>query len=236
MSKPWKTFWQTYRFDGSISEDRLFEQVGRTVDGMPVPRADFDLAIQAIAEALDLQHDDCLFEYCCGNGLVTFELAQKVRQVIAVDFSEHLLAAAMRFHQRPNVRYCLGDALQPLSDWLAAEERPNKFLMANSLSYLEPAEFDKLLSNLCSAVGIGSFQFLLTAIPDADMKWNFYNTPERRERHIENLSSGSATRDGMGRWWTREEIARLAKRHGLSASIGTEPGTASHYRMSALLR
>jgi SAM-dependent methyltransferase len=234
MSDTWKEFWSTYRFEGKISEDLLFEQVGRTVNGRPVPRAELDLSVRFMRESLALAAEDVLFEYCCGNGLISYELASEVRQVIAVDFSEHLIQAARQFRQRPNIAYMVGDALQPLGGWLQ-QEAPRKFLMANALAYFDPADLDRILRQMLVAAPPGEVRFLLTAIPDAERKWNFYDTPERRRRHEAHLAQGGGTNDGMGRWWTEDEIREVARRHGLAASIVPEPGSASHYRMAALL-
>jgi hypothetical protein len=235
MNTRWKTFWSTYRFEGTVSEELLFEQVGRTINGKPVSREEFDLSVRFIAESLELAPDDVLFEYCCGNGLISYELAPKVQQVIAVDFSDHLVQGARQFRQRENIRYHVGDALQPLEVWLG-DEKPRKFLMANALAYFNPVEFDQIVGQVIAAAAPGSVRFLLTAIPDGDRKWNFYDTPQRRQRHVAHLAQGSDTNDGLGRWWTQDEVHAVAQRHGLSAHIVPEPGAMSHYRMAALLR
>jgi SAM-dependent methyltransferase len=231
MKNTWKEFWSTYRFDGRISEDLLFEQVGRTSNGKPLPGEEFELCVDFMGRSLQLSPTDLLFEYCCGNGLFTYELGASVRKIVAVDFSDHLIHAARQFRQRDNISYFVGNALEPLSTWLA-QDKPAKFLMANALAYFDPEEFGQLLQSLCTTVAPGSFLFLLTGIPDADRKWNFYDTPERRERHIK---SDSITNDGMGRWWTRDELRVAAEAHGLSAHIIPEPGAMSHYRMAVLL-
>lgn len=235
MSDAWKKFWSTYRFSGTIHEDLLYEQVGRTLNGRPIPPGELELSVRFIRESLGLTPDDVVLELCCGNGLVSHEIAPSVRRVIAIDFSDHLIQAARQFRQHPNVVYGTGDALLPLHEWLQGEV-PGKFLMANALAYFDPQEFDRILRHVIAVAPSTGLRFLLTAIPDADRKWNFYDTPERRQRHEEHVAGGGSTNDGMGRWWTEAEIHEVVRRHGLTASIVPEPGAMSHYRMAALVR
>jgi cyclopropane fatty-acyl-phospholipid synthase-like methyltransferase len=235
MSDSWKEFWSTYRFSGTIREDLLYEQVGRTLNGRPIPAGELELSVRFIRESLAVDHEDVVLEFCCGNGIISYELAGSVKRVIAIDFSDHLIKAAQQFRQHPNVVYSVGDALLPLQEWLE-EEAPRKFLMANALAYFDPAELDRILHNVTAVAPREGLRFLLTAIPDADRKWNFYDTPERRRRHEEHVASGGHTNDGVGRWWTEAEIHEVVRRHGLTASIVPEPGAMSHYRMAALVR
>ena len=230
----WKSFWSSWRNDGTVSEDTLFQQVGRTVNGEPIAPQDFEATIEQVAQGLQLGPDDVLFEYCCGNGLVSLELARRVRHVIGVDFMEHLIEAARRFRAAPNVAYHVGDALQPIGPWLG-DAVPNRYLMASALQHFEPEGLDTILANLCAVAKPGTFRFLLTGIPDDARKWNFYDTDERRARYTHNVAVGDTLNDGLGRWWTQEEIAAIAQRHGLGAQVAPEPEGISNYRMAALL-
>ena len=143
MSDSWKEFWSTYRFSGTIREDLLYEQVGRTLNGRPIPAGELELSVRFIRESLALDHEDVVLELCCGNGLISYELAGNVKRVIAIDFSDHLIQAAQQFRQHPNVVYGIGDALLPLQEWLQGEA-PRKFLMANALAYFDPEDFDRI--------------------------------------------------------------------------------------------
>jgi hypothetical protein len=234
LSELWKSFWSKYRHAGTVSEDTLFQQVGRTVNGEPIAPEDFAATVAQVEADLGLGPDDVLFEYCCGNGLVTHALAARVRRVIGVDFMEHLVEAARRFRAAPNIEYHVGDALQPITPWLGGEV-PNRYLMASALQHFDLAGLDTILGHLCAVAAPGTFRFLLTGIPDDARKWNFYDTPGRRERYTANVAAGDVLNDGLGRWWTREEIAAIAQRHGLRAEVMPEPAAINNYRMAALL-
>jgi SAM-dependent methyltransferase len=233
LSELWKRFWSEFRREGDRDGTALFQQVGRTVNGQPMPTAEFEAAVAHIASTLALGPDDALYEYCCGNGLVTYELAARAGKVVATDFMEHLVDSAREFRHRDNIRYGVADALKPLTGQLG-DPPPRKFLMASALAHFDPADLDAILGHVCAAVPAGPLEFLLTGIPDAARKWNFYDTPERRERHLANLAGGNVLNDGIGRWWTPAELIELGHRHNLVARIEPEPAHVCTYRMEVL--
>ena len=234
MSGPWKEFWDTYRYNGTVSGDTLLEQVGRTVNGKPVDQDEFALSIRFVADKLALNADDVLLEYCCGNGLVSFELAKLVRRVLAMDFTAHLIESAQKFRNAGNIDYWLADALEPLPGRVG-DEHPNKFVMAFALGHFQPHELDRILMNLRKVNAEGPVRFLMTGIPNADRQWDFYNTPERKARFLEQEARGDTIKDGIGRWWTATEIEQVAEPYGLRVETFQEPGRTNHFRMAALL-
>jgi SAM-dependent methyltransferase len=232
MKTNWKSFWDSYRYDGTISESSLFDQVGRTVDGKPVSFDDFAETIEFVARTLDLKPEDVLLEYCCGNGLVTFDLALRVRQVLAFDFTEHLIDAARRFRLRDNVRYWVRDALEPLPQFVR-DAGPTKCLMSVGLAHFDPAGFDRVLTNL--GAQLDPAPFLLIGIPDIEKQNAFYNTPERQLRLRRLEAQDDQINDGIGRWWHRREIEDVAAHHQLAARFFDDAGPSNHFRMAALL-
>jgi SAM-dependent methyltransferase len=235
MSEKWKQYYSRYRNEGGPTEDTLFQQVGRTINGAPISAAEFMATVEQIAGGLEIEPGHFVFEYCCGNGLVSLELARHVRRVVGTDFSAHLIEAAQRFRSAGNVRYHVADALDPIAPFLDGEV-PDRFLMASALAHFDPDDLDRLLGQLLAVAKPGGFRFLITGIPDHSRKWNFYDTPERRARHEANLAQADPINDGMGRWWTAQEIEDLARKHGLSAEVVPEPVAICNYRMSALLK
>jgi hypothetical protein len=235
MTEAWKSFWDNYRNQEARSDADLLIQVGRTVHGKPISAEEFSRGIRHVVDMLGLDKDDVLFEYCCGNGLVSREMATRAELVIASDFAEHLISAAKQWSQRPNVAYHVRNALDPLNA-IVGERRPNKFLMAYALAHFSPDNLHQIVSNALAVRRDGPFAFLITGIPDDSRKFSFYDTPERKQRFAENKEKGSITNDGMGRWWKASEILAVAERLGLQAEVRPEPPGLTHYRMDALLR
>ena len=240
MSKHWQSFWGNYRNADARSEDDLFVQVGKTIARQPIPRDMFASMVERIIGRLELGREDHLLDMCCGNGLISFELAQVAGRVSGVDFADHLIKAAMEFKSLPNIEYRVGDVTLPIANLIGgapkgAGDVPDKYLMNDALAYFDPETLGAILGNICVARDGKPFRFLLTGIPNSALKWNFYDTPERKLRHEENLGAGDDTNDGLGRWWEPVEVEAVCSRWGLQVRIDNQPDTLSNYRMDALI-
>ena len=235
MSKNWQTFWNSYRNDEARSEADLFVQVGKTIDGQPISKTMFDKMVDTIGRQLDLQPDDYLLDLCCGNGLLSYELATQVDHITAVDFAERMIATARRFKTRANVAYKVGNATSQLPSLVENDLRPTKLLINDSLAYFEPPELDRILGNMTNYMDGQAFSFLFTGIPDHTRKWNFYDTPARRRRHAQNESDPDNTNEGMGRWWRASEIETICRARNLHAEITEQSPDISHYRFDVLI-
>lgn len=243
MSKHWQSFWSSYRNADAHSEDDLFVQVGKTIARRPIPRDMFANMVERIIERLELGREDHILDMCCGNGLISFELAQTAGHVTGVDFADHLVKAAMKFKSLPNIRYRVGDVALPIVDLIdgtpqksrGAGDMPNKFLMNDALAYFDPETLSKIVYNICAARDGQPFGFLMTGIPNSALKWNFYDTPERKLRYEESVRAGDVTNDGLGRWWDAAEIEAVCARRGVQVSLTNQPDAISNYRMDALI-
>lgn len=242
MSKHWQSFWENYRNVDARSEDDLFLQVGKTVARQPIPRDVFASMVERIIVRLEVGSEDHLLDMCCGNGLVSYELARVAGHVTGVDFADHLIRTAVQFKSSPNIDYLVGDVTLPIPQFLGdafdhrgVRDLPRKFLMNDALAYFDPGTLTKILGNARDACGDRSFRFLLTGVPNEALKWNFYDNPERRMRHEENLRAGDDTNDGLGRWWDAEEIEAISARQGLEVRIENQPDGISNYRMDVLI-
>lgn len=240
MSKHWQSFWGNYRNEDAQTEDELFVQVGKTISRQPIPRDMFSSMVERIIDRLQLDATDHLLDMCCGNGLISFELARIAGHVTAIDFAEHMIKAAKKFKSLPNIAYYVGDVSSPVADMadraiMGGGSIPGKYLMNDALAYFDPKALGTIVENICIAKDGQPFRFLLTGIPNIALKWNFYDTPERRLRHSESLRIGDDTNDGLGRWWDATEIESICTKLGLNFSIENQPDTISNYRMDTLI-
>lgn len=233
MSKNWLKYWDAYRRSDVISEDDLFVQVGKTINKQPIPDTVFKSMIERITRQLELTSSDHLLDICCGNGLVTKELSRHVRTVTAIDFAEHLVISARKFKSASNIDYRVGDVISAFGDWDAGI--PDKVLMNDALAYFNPASLLDIIDGLLRLVDSRKFRFLLTGIPNKEQKWNFYDTPERRERHLRNEAAEPDVNDGLGRWWTVEDLKNICSSRGLSLEVEHQPPEISSYRMDAMV-
>ncbi len=234
MPADWKNFWNSYRRKEVKTEADLFFEVGKTINGEPISEAQFQLTIERIRDTLSLCPDDRLLELCCGNGLLTRQLAALVAEMEAVDFAAHLIANALQWTTQKNVRYSCDDVLVYL-ERLEQSRRfvPTKVLLGDALSCFEPGSLRLMLTRI-SNLTTGRFTFLATNVPSDELKWNFYNTPERRERYEENRLRSDTFNDGIGRWWRKEELENIAGQLNLKCIIINQPPELSTYRVDAV--
>lgn len=232
----WRHFWQTYRRAEIQTEDDLFFEVGKTVDQRPISKSAFKQSIELIASDLDLKSNDILLELCCGNGLMSLPLASLVSRVYAVDFAHHLINNARRFRPAPNIDYVCADAVSYMTG-LATDRSyiPSKILLGDALCYFEPDSLGHILK-VATELTDDKVAFLASGVPSDELKWNFYNTPERIRRYEENQQLEGNTNDGIGRWWREEELQSIASDLKLELWVTRQPPSMSNFRVNALFR
>src|ERR1051325_4969727 len=156
MSGAWKAFWDNYRPREPENDGDLFFQVGKTVNREPIPHYVFRRLLERLVAQLDLSLADHLLDLCCGNGLVSYDLAAHVGRLTGIDFAENLIRAAQKWKSRDNVAYYVGDVTAPLSSLFGEGVCPNKILMNDALAYFEPADLDCILGNLLTMPGVAA--------------------------------------------------------------------------------
>lgn len=229
----WKSFWKKYRDVDAIQEGDLFFQVGKTINKLPVANEVLTQMIEDIVQSLCLNKNDILLELCCGNGLLTFLLSDFSKSVYAFDFTEQMIVNAKKFKQKDNIIYTVGDAKTNFFQLFETKEKPNKFLINDSLAYFNRNELRTIIRTIVE--NINSFSFYITGIPCDELKWNFYDNDERKRGYISNVEKGDLFNNGLGRWWQIAELEEIAKEFGLECLI-EKPTKVYNYRMNVLLK
>ena len=223
-------FWDDYWMSGELLEqENELAQVGRTVNRVPVDRAQWQRQVEAIADMLELQPEDEVLDLCAGNGLIARPISKKCRSVTAVDISEALLSRIDAF-KYPNIEVVVED----LRSVKLPSGRFSKGLMYGALQYFSDAEvlglFDKIRDSLREK-GL----FLVGDILDLDRLLDFYNTPERVRAYLDSLRDRSP---GIGFWFKREILVEMGRYAGFSKVQALNQQSAmtnSHYRFDLLL-
>lgn len=232
----WREFWRTYREAEVKSESDLYYEVGKTVNQEPISEEALRESVEIVARGLSLSPDDLVLELCCGNGLMTRYLSALVARVRAVDFAERLVRHARQFRSGPKVEYFCADAVDFVHELLETREYlPSKVLLGDALGYFEPAMLGEILTSL-GRLTDDHFVFMATGIPSDELKWNFYNTPERVRRYELNQEQAKNTNDGIGRWWRTAELEELATSRGLHLTTQPQPPSLSSFRVDAVFR
>ncbi|MDD3711343.1 MAG: class I SAM-dependent methyltransferase [Patescibacteria group bacterium] len=58
----------------------------------------------------NLMNDDIVFDIGCGNGFLAASIAEKVKEVVAIDISKENIEKANRKNKKNNIKYIVGDA------------------------------------------------------------------------------------------------------------------------------
>lgn len=228
----WKLFWEEYRNTQSEDEYALFYQVGKTVNKDAVSQEIFEKMIEDIRLKLNLTLSDTLLEMCCGNGLISKPLGNFVNEIYAFDFTERLIETAQKYKNCNNIEYRVGDAKGDINSLFTFKSKPNKILMNDSLGYFNTKDLSKIVEQIIDR----PFDFYITGIPCDPLKWNFYNTEERRRRYQELCESGENYNDGIGMWWTCDDFFEIARIYNLDVFIESQPKTISSFRMNVLFK
>lgn len=99
----WAKYWTLY--PKIICETDFLKQVGKTVWGENISYQQFRSIILGIEHHLDLKEADVVLDLCCGNGLITKEIAKLCKEVVGVDFLYTLLEVANKYHRPRKVSY-----------------------------------------------------------------------------------------------------------------------------------
>ena len=230
MLTNWKKFWTEY--PDSVEEHEFLAQVGHTLNGRPYTNSQFELMVASIRDSLQLTGNEILLDLCCGNGVVTVELAKHCRSVVGVDFSEPLVKIAQKYNGAGNLSYLAMDALlvgnQPGT---LADAKFNRVVMYAALQHFQTDDLVKLLSGI-RKVSHKSGTILLGGVLDVSRRQAFLDSPYKRIRYLFYRLIG---RDRLGTWWNKDYIRSICKELAMSCEIddssSNKPG--GHYRFDA---
>jgi cyclopropane fatty-acyl-phospholipid synthase-like methyltransferase len=103
----------------------------------------------------------------------------------------------------------------------------DKIAMHGGLQYFKKRDFPKLLRGMGAFLNAGG-SIVLAAIPDANRKSAFYNTPVRRLKYLRDRLLG---RDQMGTWWDMKELERVCASEGFTCTfLRSAYSTGTDYR------
>lgn len=226
MNSYWKNHYDSIskQFDGS-----LLKQVGKTVNGQEIPELQVKLIVENIVNVLRLSTKDSVVDLCCGNGLITRQLAPLVKDVVGVDFTSGLIDAAKRYSGFHNIEYVNSDVLRLDPKYFLGSK---KIVMYEALQHFSEEQLSSLLDEL-SNLGTGSLIFF-GSIPNWEKLSAYYDTERKIEFYMQCENEG---RPHIGRWWLMDEIERLVSTRGFKSTFLPQEPTlyTAYYRFGVLL-
>ena len=221
----WKEFWNQKSLEGSSQK-----QVGRVKNGVVLPFHTISLIADDIKQKIDLQANDAFLDVCCGNGLLSAELAKDCKHVTAVDFSELLINQAKIKHKDSNILFKQANALD-----LQLEEQFDKIILYFSFQYFDTYQkgFD-VIKNLSKHMKPGA-TMLIGDVPDLAKKDVYYNTFSKKLRLFKQNILGQ---NEMGKFWSEAEMNRICQSLGLKGEFIQQKSELpfSNYRFDYLIK
>ena len=228
-----KTAYPSFSYDAharACASDNFLEQVRRTVNGQPLSDAQIGMIIQTIKSRLDLEPDDVLLEFACGNGFLSRSLFDACKGYLGTDISECLIGIAKKnFEMLPSYRFME----QGAAEYVRQERNPERFTKAlcyAGLQYLRDDAVEEIFHALAGKFANIRHLFIGN-LPDRARADAFYQSRKPGEGELTDPCTA------IGIWRTRDELELLAERAGWRISFSTMPEGfhAAHYRYDALL-
>ena len=225
----WRKFWNEY--PATAGEQEFLRQVGHTVAGLPYSPQQFEAMVAGIRAALQLSPEDVVLDVCCGNGVITKELAKHCGRILGVDFSVPLIAAARKFHGGTNISFQTADALEIGSATLDDPGPFSRVLIYAALQHFAPEDLPVLLNGFLRHADDMPV-ILLGGVLDAGRKQLYLDTPEKLAMYETYRKEG---RDRLGTWWCKDHIRDVCNGLGLGCEIddSSEGRPGGHYRFDA---
>ncbi len=221
----WKEFWNQKSLEGNAQK-----QVGRVKNGVVMPLQTLSFIADDIKQKIDLQANDKLLDVCCGNGLLSAELAKYCKQVTAVDFSELLINEAQLKHTDSNILFKQADALN-----LKLDEQFDKIVLYFSFQYFDTYQrgFD-VIKNLSKHMKSGAI-LLIGDVPDLAKKDVYYDNFSKKLRLLKQNVFGQ---NDMGKFWSVVEMNRICQNLGLKGEFMQQKSELpfSNYRFDYLIK
>lgn len=229
--RDWRSYWRGRTVASGDNRDDALREVGKTVLGTPISQDQVDLIVESILCSLDLSAVDQVIDLGCGNGILTYQVAAHVANIIGFDISEPLIEAANRRCRLANCAFFVGDILDFDPSRLTTHG-PYKIFTYEVFQHLSTEEGKYILDRIFSQARQET-SFFAGSVPDQAKLGMFYNTPERQRLYQGNVRNNS---EQIGHWWSREEINTISHELGIRcAFVEQDPRLyTAHYRFNVM--
>lgn len=198
----WIKYWNN---SDIIKSSNPQNQIGRAVNNVPIEPEKWEETLLFIKQNIQLGEQDDVLDICSGNGLIAIPFARQCKSVVAVDISKELLNEIGK-QKNSNLKIILADART-----LEFEKKVfSKVILYFAIQHFSEHEvlllFEKV-SKWLKPDGI----FYVGDIPDADKRWNFFNTSERETAYFNSVKNNEPI---IGTWFSKEYLLKLSSYSG----------------------
>lgn len=224
MNDYWKVYWTT---NNIVKNTNPQLQVGRAIMGVPISEDLWQQTLSFIADHLVLNKNDKLLDIAAGSGMISVPFSKLVNSICAIDISEELLKSCLGFK---NIRPIVAD----IREYDFQAEEFTKIVFYFALQHFTMEESVPLFEKLYKWLSPGGIAYI-GDIPDIDMLFKFFNTPEREKAFFNSIKDNTPI---IGTWHHRDYLLKLGRFVGFEqVDIIEQPSSFinSHYRFDLKL-
>jgi len=100
-----------------------------------------------------LKKNNFVIDFGCGTGRATYEYSKKVKEIVGIDFSPSMIDIAKSRYKNPNLKFAVGDILNPQKFDKLADVIMTTRCIINLTSWLEQKKAIKNMINLLKSSG-----------------------------------------------------------------------------------
>ncbi len=221
--------WDYQEYPKTLPRDDFWGQGRRTIMGRRISEEEVGLLVDHIREQLRLEPSDVLLDIGCGNGALSARLFDDCAGYAGVDLSTYLIEVAQEFFERPPHYLFFNSDAAEFTELVDGPGRFTKGLCFAVLQYLPPEKVKAVLQILWDRFP-NLHRVVLGNLPNREKAELFFKDGY-------NESDLQQHESQIGKWWSTEEIVRLASSFGWEVGFSqmSEDVFNAKYRFDAVL-
>lgn len=219
----WKKYWNKIAI---LNPDNTIGQVQRKDKESTI------LTVNHIVRTLGITRKDKVLDVCCGNGILTYEVAKKCASIVGVDQSKNLLKIAAKKHNEVNIKYEKADAAS-LSQVLK-DDKFDKIYLQFSFQYFDKRGVgEKVIAEMLKSLNPDG-KIFIGDIPNYAKRSDYYKTLVDKVRYYKDRV---LLKNEMGKFWKVSEIDNICKKLNVKGAYMEQSKELpySHYRFDYLI-
>lgn len=203
MNMNWNKYWQENYI---LGEQNPHKQVGRTLKGKIISIENWDRSVDEIIKNINLNDKHVVLDLCCGNGLLSKEIAPKCKNLTSVDYSKKLLDNFVT--NAKNIEKINSDALELNFD----NERFDVIIIYFAIQHFTEKEAIEIIGKCKKWLKTDGLLFI-GDIPDLTKKWQFYSNKKYRQNYIRSIVEEDPI---IGTWFDKEYFISIGDYYNFS--------------------